>query len=89
MSKLPPTSNYVLLLRYYLRCLKTPTATPHFPGPPSWANTLLGLLQFVLFNTPTSPSSRLSLSPPVIVLGTSLDLLRTPSRVASHTYDYY
>ncbi|KAJ3911405.1 hypothetical protein F5877DRAFT_73206 [Lentinula edodes] len=34
MSKLPPTSNYVLLLCYYLQHSRTSTSNPQFPGPP-------------------------------------------------------
>ncbi|KAJ3910806.1 hypothetical protein F5877DRAFT_86997 [Lentinula edodes] len=34
MSKLPPTSNYVPLLRYHLQHSRTSTSKPQFPGPP-------------------------------------------------------
>ncbi|KAJ4467157.1 hypothetical protein C8J55DRAFT_565412 [Lentinula edodes] len=34
MSKLPPTSNYLPLLRYHLQRSRTSTPNPQFPGPP-------------------------------------------------------
>ncbi|KAJ3858231.1 hypothetical protein EV359DRAFT_88054 [Lentinula novae-zelandiae] len=58
-----------------------------FPGSHSIGSS--HLLQFVLCNPPTSPSSWLHPSSPVIILGTSLDLLGTPSRVTSHNHSYY
>ncbi|KAJ3912740.1 hypothetical protein F5877DRAFT_84496 [Lentinula edodes] len=63
---------------------------PHFLGPPSWDYALLGALITThtmqcsyIYWFPLLPSSTVN------VLGTSLDLLGTPSRVAPHTYNYY
>ncbi|KAJ3846696.1 hypothetical protein EV368DRAFT_88642 [Lentinula lateritia] len=90
-SKLPLTLNYVSLLRYNLHHSRTSAANPHFPGPPSRVYTLSGA--YIEYNSYYATLLRLlvpvtSTFPPY-TLGTSLDLLGTPSRVISLNLSHY
>ncbi|KAJ3884910.1 hypothetical protein GG344DRAFT_70981 [Lentinula edodes] len=84
MSKLPLTSNHVLLLRYHLQHWRTSILKPSPREPTLPGVYLLGSLQ------PRDPFPSMTYSNPILMFYqipyfylTSLDLLETPSRVTT------